>query len=291
MLSCIELTGPLLGSEYNQMRITISPPHTFRYSCLTYKVNTNNACNPYTSTHQTATLLQSYNGGCTCITGTTCPSMNMSTSTIWYVYLNFTANLYGTNGIFTSASTDYGYGAGCGQSSAANTLYLGAFSSGNPGLISASVPASCSSLAQPPAPPMPPPSPNPPAPSPPPPAPSPPPTPPSPLPPPPTPPAPPPSPSPPSPPPTNLYATINVYAIQSSPVRVFNATTDCAALLGSVAVFTTGRGMYKSNCVVFNQSSSLGPFPQVSKITLVLYFYLPNSVSYLTASVDFQFFW
>ncbi|GAX81795.1 hypothetical protein CEUSTIGMA_g9223.t1 [Chlamydomonas eustigma] len=285
----LNLTDYSTNTNYNDQLIS------GRYSCLTYVVNTSNACNPYTSTHTPLSTSSTTNGGCTCISGSTCPPSNQAASTLWYVYLNVAANLYGLNAFFSSSSANTGYGAGCGTigTGAGTNLTLGAFSAANPlGLISASVPSTCISQTQPPAPPVPPPSPSPPippAPSPPPPSP---PVPPLPSPPPPTPPQPPPSPSPPLPPATDIYATFRLYSIQSNPSRIYNAVVDCAALLGNISIYTMGRGMYHSECTAGNQSSSITE-ETVNTLYLSVYYltYGPTSLSYLTNSVNFQLFW
>ena len=190
----------------------------------------------------------------------------------------------------TTTSSSKGFGIGCGSANN-SALFLGAFSPSNSvGLFSASVPASCASLVQPPAPPAPPPAPFPPSPPLPP---SPPPDPPSPqTPDPPLPPT-PPNPSPPSPPTTSISATIRIYAIQTNPNRVFSPIDDCKTALASLATFTRGRGMWKTTCTANTITCSQNScnFPLLSQLTITYYFYKYSGLSYLTSSVDFQDYW
>lgn len=242
---------------------------------MTIKVNTRTACDPYTSVHSVSPLLQGVNGGCRCLNGlSSCPCADRSADTLWYVYANFTANAFSGP-----------YGDGCGQAGG-DALTLGAFGNNNGlGVVSAVLPGNCRARQQPPAPPAPPPSPLPPSPSPPPPSPTPPPSPPLPPAPPPQPPLPPPSPPPPSPPPTNLAATFRIFTVQNPPARTFTQA-DCTAVLSSLSDYTIGRGVYSTAC------SPTGPSDvAVSSLTVLLSYYDPSGLSYLTTTVNFQAFW
>lgn len=251
-------------------------PLVCRYSCLTFRINATNACNPYTSTHSTSPLLQRVNGGCQCTNGqSTCPAADRSADSLWYVFANFTANL------FTNIDST------CGEYSS-TPINLGAFSSANGlGIVTANLPAQCTGLPQPPAPPSPPPSPSPPPPPPSPPPPRPPPSPPMPPSPPPQPPSPPPSPQPPSPPTTELVATIKLYTKQNPPMRTLTAA-DCATLLNSLSIYTTGRSMYNTSCSTAAGDSTT---PYLSTLSLSLFYYDAAGLGYLTTSVNFGFFW